>query len=41
MYSTKSIRTAYSRHLLAAWRGNYAPMHFAQFVRTVAFAVAS
>jgi hypothetical protein len=37
MYSTHSIRKAYSCHLLAAWRGNYAPMRFAQFVRTVAF----
>jgi hypothetical protein len=39
MYSTHSIRTAYSYHLLAAHRGNFAPMPFVQFVRTVAFVV--
>jgi hypothetical protein len=38
MFSSKSIRYGYSLHLLAAWKGNYAPMGFNRFVRTVAFA---
>jgi hypothetical protein len=38
MYSTHSIRLAYSRHILAAHHGNFAPMAFAQFVRVVSHA---
>jgi len=36
MFSTITIRTAYSRHILRAHFGGFAPLAFIAFVRTVA-----